>query len=469
MNRFQLNITIFCISAIFLLTGCQSARYPEDSQKFVLPYLQKNFIEANKAVAALSEDGGDKDKSLYSLEKGSLFLANEDYQEAILQFNIAEGIFKEKDLRAMISLTDFTESLTSTLSNRGVLPYPAYVNDRLMMNAYKAFSYMGENNPNGGRVELRRAYSLQKEAIEISASLSKEEGEDKRMDEQAADSYKETIENDELWSTIADSTDSNKQDLYGTFVNPYLIFLDAISYLHSDMSGNSLERANKDFEWLAELIPNSQIPKVGKKLVDQFYKGKSEEMVYVIVESGLAPIREAIKVNLPLFFISKFKYVGFSIPKLKDIPATYSSYFVQAGKQKYELELVCDYQAVIHSEYKSQLKAIILDEIKRVIVQSVIQYSLRRQGEEDWRFKLAADLFTLYQVIANQADLRSWRTTPSKIYVCAIPKRKARNLVLKSAFNQVLENVRISKNGSKIWYLRVPNQIAVQSSVLPLN
>ena len=66
--------------------------------------------------------------------------------------------------------------------------------------------------------------------------------------------------------------------------------------------GSDLERARKSFERVLGMIGENKFIRQDMETIDQIIAGEPfPEVTYVIFETGLAPEREQIRVDLPLF------------------------------------------------------------------------------------------------------------------------------------------------------------------------
>ena len=102
-------------------------------------------------------------------------------------------------------------------------------------------------------------------------------------------------------------------------MNPAAVYLDGLFFMTQATGGSDLERSRKSFERVLGMIGENKFIRDDMETVDQIIDGKPlDDTTYVIFETGLAPEREQIRIDLPLFLITpSVPYTGAAFPKLK--------------------------------------------------------------------------------------------------------------------------------------------------------
>ncbi|WP_421919162.1 COG3014 family protein [Marinifilum sp.] len=149
MNKLFTNKAFFLlvfISSLFL-SGC--ATYYAQNEAFNQYFLTGDITNAERTLDQDAKNHRNKNRSLYLLNKGTLAWMQQDYQKATNYFNEAD-LFIE-DQRKNIA----NEAL-ALLTNPATKPYVPEDFENVMLNFYKALSYLEMGNTGSALVECRR-------------------------------------------------------------------------------------------------------------------------------------------------------------------------------------------------------------------------------------------------------------------------------------------------------------------------
>ena len=213
--------------------------------------------------------------------------------------------------------------------------------------------------------------------------------------------------------------------------NPYL--LDDTFRLASDL------KRDDDLDWLKKKYPD--------------WKEKSapgQTKLIVFFEEGRAPIKEQLKISVPID-ANLTEWVSMAAPiypSQKRAPKTLS---VHQNGLLGETDLLCDVQALAVMSLKEQAKLRIARQITRMIVKG---YATKiAQDEAGATGGLAG---SVYGVLSENADLRSWLTLPSNIQVgrFSIPEGSQR-IVLKQSGLGINEAIEITPESGQMVLLQV--------------
>jgi len=232
--------------------------------------------------------------------------------------------------------------------------------------------------------------------------------------------------------------DLDKLKAYGDYVNPFTVYLDGLFFMASATGPSDLERAHKDFERASSFTSDNQFVKADLEAMDGVLQGKSiPPTTYVIFETGCAPIRDQIRIDIPII-ITSVSYVGAAFPKLKLQDGYAPSLNVTGTGCAEATAPLCSMDSVIGLDFKNELPTIIAKTLASTIIKAAaataINEAARQQSSEAW---LASKLVTAgAQAAVNIADLRTWTTLPKEFQVCRIATPEDRKIELSTPSGQ---------------------------------
>ncbi|MCJ8331724.1 MAG: hypothetical protein HRT89_04650 [Lentisphaeria bacterium] len=443
--------SFFC----FFLTSCSS--YNAQTKKFYDYYKVGRTEDAAIEVTILAEKSDEKDKLLYRLEEGTIKLAASQFEESLIAFNLAEEIIQEKDDSAKLTARKIADEIQAVAVNATVLTYHGTAYDKIMLNSYKSLAYLRNGNITAAKIELRRAYSRQKEAVEKYAKdieKSKKDGSDKHIDIES-DKYKEKLS--------AQYANLEDYSAYAVYVNPFTVYLDGLLNLASYEDASDLERAKKNFERVGSMLGSPASLKTEIALVEKFYKNeKTEPLVFIIVEHGLAPHLVESKMDLFIPVNAQLEGVLLSgaLPTMEFNISPYAS--LSANGQK--IKLLSNMDAVIATEFKKHLPIRLTRMLISMAVKAIAQHNADKRG------KGALYLGSiLYTALTNRADLRIWRTLPKEFLFATMPIPKDGKIEFKSKDGSILETIELeSENQLTLLYLKIPSRGSISKQIIKL-
>jgi hypothetical protein len=174
------------------------------------------------------------------------------------------------------------------------------------------------------------------------------------------------------------------------------------------------------------------------------------EIVYVIFETGAAPYREQIRIDIPVILVSKgLSYVGAAFPKIKLQPDYAPSLTVVGNGQSYPTAVIASVDSVVAQDFKNEWPTIltktILTTATKAIIQAVVQKQLNDQGA--MAGLIGGLAMGALNASTNIADTRTWRSLPKQFQYARLPVPADRQITLASAGgNQVvaLEPARVN-------------------------
>ena len=142
----------------------------------------------------------------------------------------------------------------------------------------------------------------------------------------------------------------------------------------------------------------------------------------MILETGCAPIRDQVRIDIPII-ISKVSYIGAAFPTIKP-HANYPHVLnVAANGTNYNTQTICSMDSIVTLDYKNELPIVITKTIAATITKAVAAYAINQAASQQSSiFGLVAQVSTaIYQGAVNIADTRTWTTLPKEFQICRLP------------------------------------------------
>jgi hypothetical protein len=412
-------------------SGCQT--YTQKSKDITQSWRQGSFGDSATNFSAKAEKAKNgNDAVIWRLEQAQALRATQKWSDSNAAFDAAEAKINGYDESAKVSISKETAAL---LSNQANLPYEGRDYDKVMLNAYKALNFLQLGEPDKARVELIRAYQRQQDAVENNKRRiekteeaanklkeSKEKGADQAKD--LADKAKADQKfNDKLQSAYSD-LDGLK--LYADYVNPFVVYLDALFFMTAPMGASDLERSHKSFERVLGFTGENNFIKQDLETIDEVLKGGAvPPTTYIIFETGCAPIRDQIRIDVPLFFVGRgnVPYAGAAFPTLKFQENYLTGLTVTSNGKTETTVLLSSIDSVVGHSFKNELPTIITKTLLSTCVKAAAAYGINKAASnQDALAGLITKIATgIYQAAVNIADTRTWTTLPKEFQFCRIP------------------------------------------------
>lgn len=392
-------------------SACSTVRtYDDRIQPIYSSYQQGKF---DLAAQQASKGRNDRrftstDRLLWALEAGKLHQAAGDFEKSNLYFDRAEAIVRDFEERPDLNLRAGTAQFGAIVTNPNALPYQGNYADKIMVNTYKALNYIALGDLEAARVEIRRSYERQRQAVnENNAALAdaKRQANTNRLSPQA------TYENPAFQRAAL--IDPASAQAYADFANPFTTFLSGLIYL----ADQDPARAEVDFRILASLpLPNTFAQKEFERL-QQHLGGEptpEQSRVFVIFENGLGPIKQEMRVDL---ILPNLGYTGFAFPQIVSQPSPVRALGISLpGSSDLLLtQQIASMDQIIATEFQLRMPAMVLRTITSVVAKEVAAKKLT-----DELGGLGLILGSLYKAVVNRADTRAWRTLGKEFQIGAL-------------------------------------------------
>jgi hypothetical protein len=429
VRKWSIQPLLFIAVISLLATGCRTY----EQQNRVIQYWHQGNLPgaATEATKMAGQNANNKDAIVWRLEQGAVLRGNGQCEASNKAFDQAQDRIDQYSQEAKVKIGNEAGAL---LSNQANLPYTGRAYDGIMLNTYKALNYLQLGEPDKARAELIRAYQRQQDAVaDNQRRIEKVQGEAAKSKDKAT---MDKAEQDPKFKSQMQGAyaELDKLQPYANYVNPFTVYLDGLYFMADAVDASDLERAHKSFERVVGFDPNNEYVKQDLAMVDDLMNGKPlAPTTYVIFETGCAPVRGQIRIDIPII-VARVSYIGAAFPTLKPQGDYVSRLMVTADGKTLTTSLVSDMDSVIGLDFKNELPIVITKTIAATVVKGVAAYAANTAtGQQNEWAGLVMQIGTaVYQAAVNIADERTWTTLPKQFQVCRIPTPSDRKIELET-------------------------------------
>ncbi len=447
------NVLLSLLLALFFI-GCNA---PKSNLKKFDNYFASNDYAKSIEFAKSKLGRGHKRKKnelLWTMQLGAMERLRRNHDASIKYFDQAEELLNRYDFQ-----NKALDAVGSTVVNENIVPYLGEEYDGVMINTYKALSFMVLKNDDLARVEFNRALDRQRRAKEnFAREIAKLKSEIEREQSKERPQVRQSVENPKLDAIISQKYPGlNEFEAYPDFVNPFTTYIAGVYF---NLVGDHTKAVDLLKEAYGMVQDNRYIAEdlaVTESLLDG--QGKLEDTVWVVFENGLGPIKKEIRLDLPLFVATnKVKYVGIALPKLTFREQAYPALWVKAGQANYQTLPVASMDRVVQTEFKKDFKGILTRAIISATVKAAAQYALQEQNTSGG--SLASIFMALYSFATTAADVRIWTTLPKDFQVARFRIPDNRSIQIAPAGGTPFV-VKIPNCKNALVYVRIPFRDAI--------
>jgi hypothetical protein len=421
MNRAKVGcpflFAILTLLNLLFSTGCNA---PKDQLKvFNTSFEASNYD--NSALFAQQKISRQKNPAgedlLWALQLATVERIRQNYPKSTEYFDKAEDMLKYYDEQFKGG-----DIIGSTAVNENVIPYRGEEYDGVMVNTYKALNFMAEGKRDLARVEFNRALDRQRRAKEKFVEEINKLNAELEKNQQQNGFTKSNVENPTTHQLLAQKYPNlyNFQ-AYPDFVNPFATYLAGVYFNLVGDHAKAVDLLKESYgmvggnPFIAEDLSATEGVLGGG--------GRLENMVWLIFENGLGPVKEEFRIDIPLFIAtSQVKYVGIALPKLEFRNKAYPYLLVNSDDKEYMTLPVADMDRVVQTEFSKDFGGILTRAIISATAKAVAQYAIQQQGSNAataLSYAVAA-----YSFASTAADVRIWTALPKDFQVARFPKPK---------------------------------------------
>jgi hypothetical protein len=449
---------IFLVT-VFLISGCNAPR--NALNKFDASFQSEalgssNFSRAIKLAQSNISKGTNpkKEDLLWSLQLGSIERLNRDYSQSNEYFDQSEKMLNYFDYQ-----NKTVDSAAAIATNENIVPYVGEEYDGIMVNTYKALNFMALGDRELARIEFNRALERQRRAMEnFAAEIAKLKKEIDKEDAKENSTVKDNVDNPEIQKLIQERYPTLFDfKAYPDFVNPFTTYIAGIFF---DLDGDYSKATTLLKESYGMVSDNDYVGQ-DFALTEQVLDGNKEfkNMVWVIFENGMGPVKEEFRIDIPLFIEkrrdrgSDFKYFGIALPRLVFREEAFPYLTIEAEGQSYRTQQVANMDRVIQTEFEKDFKGILTRAIISTTSKAVAQYALSKKG--NGKTQVASLLVAAYSFATTAADVRIWTTLPKDFQVARLDIPEDRQITISPPGGQSFQ-VEIPPCNNSLIYVKIP-------------
>jgi hypothetical protein len=372
------------------------------------------------------------DSVIWHLEAGAAYRAAGNYVESNRHFDAARFRIDAYEEEARIKLGHEAGAIFSNQEN---LPYEGKPYDKIMLHTYEALNYLNLGVPDRARPEIIRAYQRQQDAV---AENARRIAKAQKQEDAAKD--KEQIErakSDPTFNAALNNATRNTEGFkfYADYVNPFTVYLDGLFFMYQGTGGADLERAHKSLQRVIEVAGANKFVQQDLDQVTAMINGRPPApCTYVIFETGEAPSRSQIRIDVPIIF-SDVSYVGAAFPILVMHDNAARQLTVSGAGVQETAEPVANMDSIVALDFKNEYPTIVTKTLISTVTKAAAAWAVNQAaGQQDAIGGLIARLGTaVAQASVNIADTRSWTTLPKEFEVARVATPADRRLLLSVA------------------------------------
>jgi hypothetical protein len=320
-----------------------------------------------------------------------------------------------------------------------------------MVNVYKALNFMVEKEFDLARVEFNRALDRQRRAKEkFNKEISKLRAELEK--EEQNEFSKSNVENPETAELLAEKYPNlHNFEAYPDFVNPFATYLAGVFFNLVRDHSKAVDLLKESYGMVGDNGYIAEDLSVTENILDG--KGRLENTVWLIFENGLGPVKNELRMDIPLFVADdNVKYVGIALPELYFRNKAHQYLIAEVDGKDYETRLVSDMDRVIQTEFSKDYPRILTRAIISATAKAIAQYALEKQDSSE--SSLASLFVAAYSYATTAADVRIWTSLPKEFQVARFPKPKDGKLKVKRSGSVSVE-INIPDCNNAIVYVRI--------------
>ena len=373
--------------------------------------------------------------ALFALELGRVALLEGDFDASRRAFADAFAGIEDLDNRAVVSARGAAAQGGAVLVNDKVIPYRVSSYERTLAHHYQILNYLAAGDLTGAGVEVRRANREQQEALERHAKeidRAKSKVSNAPETDAAATNAPEDADRDPQLASVYAGLDQLAGATKSSFQNGATLYLSAVVW---EMLGEPND-AYIDCKKALELAPDNvflqlDAVRLAKRLgmredladferrfgrAAQMPAADSEKLaararLVVVVEDGLVPPKT--EVSLPYPLPSANAIGALALPTYATgVPPPAPARVALDGAELASAAPVCNVAALAARALAEQMPGILTRQVARAVAKGVAT-----KAAHDGAGELGELIATLYNVVSEQADLRSWLSLPAHVQI----------------------------------------------------
>ena len=393
-------LTLATLLAAVQLSGCSVLRSYDSELQETNQQLAAGNIDAALALLESNNKGEQKDL-LYYFEKGELLRSKGDLVGSQLAWLSADSVVLQWEDAVKLDTGKYLSQFGSYLVNDKVRRYEGYDYEKVMLSTQMALNLLAQNDFDGARTEIKKTHEREAVIAELR---------DKEYLKREEDAERQGIKTEykDLQGYPVASLDAPEVvSLKNSYQSAFSHYLSGFVYEALGEKG----LAAPGYRKAAELRPNTPLLDQALLALDKNSAKPGESDVLVVVQSGLAPARDSIRVPLPLPIDNQLVIVPLSFPIIRDDTSTAPLSEIRLDDKTLALTSLNSTNAMSRRALRDDMPGIILRTSVRGISRGVAQHNLNKTNP------MAGLVLGLASAVVEGADTRTWRTLPDQTQV----------------------------------------------------
>jgi hypothetical protein len=436
-------LTVLALSTITLLSGCSAFRNYDSELAQTNQQLATGNVDAALTLLEKNNTGTDKDL-LYYFEKGELLRAKGDLSGSQSAWSSADQVVGAWEDSVKLDTAKYLAQFGSLVVNDKVRRYEGYDYEKVMLTTQMALNLLATNDFDGARTAIKKTH--EREAV-IADLRDKEylKSEEEAEKEGVTTQYKD-LQGYPVASLDAPEVVGLKNSYQSAFSH-YLAGFVYEALGEKDLAAPGYRKA-------AELRPNTPLLEQALVNLDKANGKDVDSDILIVVQSGLAPARDSIRVPLPLPISGNVVITPLSFPIIK--PDTSTAALTQIGVDGQQLSLtqLNSTTAMSRRALRDDMPGIIVRTTVRAVSRGVMQKQLNETNP------LAGLAVGITSAVLEGADTRTWRTLPDNTQVVRLRLKKGEHqITLPNIVGATVVKVTVDQRYQVISLRAVGNQV----------
>jgi hypothetical protein len=403
---------LIALSAVTLLSGCSAFRNYDSELAQTNQQLATGNVDAALTLLEKNNTGENKDL-LYYFEKGELLRAKGDLSGSQNAWGSADQVVGQWEDAVKFDSAKYLAQFGSFLVNDKVRRYEGYDYEKVMLTTQMALNLLAVNDFDGARTAIKKTH--EREAV-IADLRDKEylKSEEDAEKEGITTQYKD-LQGYPVASLDAPEVVSLKNSYQSAFSH-YLAGFVYEALGEKDLAAPGYRKA-------AELRPDTPLLEQALKDLDKKSAKDEDSDILIVVQSGLAPARDSIRIPLPLPISGNVVITPLSFPVIKPDTSTASIAQIGVDGQQLNLTQLNSTTAMSQRALRDDMPGIIVRTTVRAVTRGVAQKKINETNP------LAGLAVGITSAVLEGADTRTWRTLPDNTQVARLRLKKGEHQV----------------------------------------
>ncbi|MCY1397127.1 hypothetical protein D9M71_121170 [compost metagenome] len=436
-------LTVATLVAAIQLAGCSAFRSYDSELQETNQHLSSGNVDAALQLLEKNNKGEDKDL-LYYFEKGELLRSKGDLAGSQLAWRSADDVVFKWEESVKLDTDKYLSQFGSYLVNDKVRRYEGYDYEKVMLTTQMALNLLAQNDFDGARTEIKKTHEREAVIAELR---------DKEYLKREEEAEKEGVKTEykELQGYPVASLDAPEVvGLKNSYQSAFSHYLSG--YVYEALGEKGL--AAPGYRKAAELRPNTPLLEQALLELDKPAAKTTDSDVLIVIQSGLAPARDSVRVPLPLPISGNLVITPLSFPVIKEDTSTAHFSEIYLNDRELKLTALNSTTAMSRRALRDDMPGIILRTSVRAISRGVAQKQLNDVNP------LAGLAVGIASTITEGADTRTWRTLPDETQVARVRLRQGEHqLSLPSSLGGSQVSVKIDRPLQVVTLRVVGNQV----------